>query len=408
MSNSEELKEYLVGTKDSFLLDTSNNGKTIMLSGAWGAGKTHFWVNEVEPKLSKLLKDKASIYVSLYGKTEIEDIRNEILMKAYSETADETVDKYQKKALSFLNIGGQILSSISVGQVSVDSEKVSDAASNFFNDSRMIKATKYISDGGIICLDDFERKSEKISLNDLFGFISQLSLDMNCKVVIILNSDVFTGKDTQTFKTVKEKTINKFFNFSPTIDELFESIFSSHDKYKKLEKHKEIIASSIKETKELNARLYTQVLDNCLEWINKECSPEYLRAISLCTINFIKNHFVFDKIQIQGGDKCHKIIERFMGFNELGRAIEGLKGRTNIGSDQVINIVRSQINKKTQHPDKSVKSDDYYARQNKLLEENEEIIQAYFHYYFKLNLFGGIEESIINKINSFVNDGILN
>ena len=42
MSTTKELKEYLINEGDGFLLNTDNNGKTIMLSGTWGAGKTHF------------------------------------------------------------------------------------------------------------------------------------------------------------------------------------------------------------------------------------------------------------------------------------------------------------------------------------------------------------------------------
>ena len=50
------LKEYLINEDDGFLLNPDNNSKTIMLSGAWGAGKTHFWQNEIEPILSEKLK----------------------------------------------------------------------------------------------------------------------------------------------------------------------------------------------------------------------------------------------------------------------------------------------------------------------------------------------------------------
>jgi tRNA A37 threonylcarbamoyladenosine biosynthesis protein TsaE len=73
MSNTEEFKKYLLEKENPFLLDEKkekNNGKTIMISGAWGAGKTHFWQEEIEPELSEKLKDnnKACVYVSLYGK----------------------------------------------------------------------------------------------------------------------------------------------------------------------------------------------------------------------------------------------------------------------------------------------------------------------------------------------------
>ena len=84
MSNKQILEEYLLTTtkKTPFLLDDNNNGKTIMLSGAWGAGKTHFWQKEIEPSLSEQLKEKekACVYVSLYGKDNIEAIKTGILI----------------------------------------------------------------------------------------------------------------------------------------------------------------------------------------------------------------------------------------------------------------------------------------------------------------------------------------
>lgn len=64
----------------------------------------------------------------------------------------------------------------------------------------------------------------------------------------------------------------------------------------------------LKEAEELNARIYIQVLDNCLEWIDKH-HPGSLRALILSTINFVKNHFVFDKTTLcQGtGKETYKI-----------------------------------------------------------------------------------------------------
>ena len=121
MSNTEELKKYLINEdkKDlGFLLKPENNGKTIMLSGAWGAGKTHFWQKTIEPVLSKKLKEhktsdevddaKASVYVSLYGKDNIESLKNEILFKAYESIKDE--NKLAKRAISAFGFGSRLLS----------------------------------------------------------------------------------------------------------------------------------------------------------------------------------------------------------------------------------------------------------------------------------------------------------
>ena len=80
MTNTETLKRYLLEKENAYLLNDDNNGKTMMISGAWGSGKTHFWQNEIEPKLKEKLNDKACVYVSLYGKESLSDVTLAIIL----------------------------------------------------------------------------------------------------------------------------------------------------------------------------------------------------------------------------------------------------------------------------------------------------------------------------------------
>jgi hypothetical protein len=277
MSTLTVLKEYLVGT-DGYLLNDDNNGKTVMLSGAWGSGKTHFWQKSIEPKLRIELKEKACAYISLYGMDSLKEIKEEVFFKASKENdyLAEEIEVFGFDALSTIADNG--------GEISKGLKTIFDL--NKYR--RSSKGKNKLKDGGLICFDDFERKSKNIDLNDLFGFIFQLAIGLNCKVVIILNSDVFEGEEANVFKTVKEKTVNKFFYFEPTIEELFDSIYSNK-KYTRLDEYKNKILNAIKETEELNARIYIQVLDNCLEWIEKNYEAK-LKALIFTTIYFIKTH----------------------------------------------------------------------------------------------------------------------
>ena len=185
MGNTKELKKYLLEKENAFLLDENNNGKTIMLSGAWGAGKTHFWQNEIEPEVSsKLKKDKACVYVSLYGKESIAEIKSSIYENAYKSIIGEDIFS---KSTSLI---GDVATIFGKGKNVEAFEKINKK-------SKDNKSKELLEDGSVICLDDFERKSKAIDLNDLFGLISHLALSLKCKMVIILNSDVFTGKDGQ-------------------------------------------------------------------------------------------------------------------------------------------------------------------------------------------------------------------
>lgn len=403
MSNKEELKEYLIGD-DGFLLDETHNGKTIMLSGAWGAGKTHFWQNEIEPKLSKELKkdDKSCTYISLYGKDSLNALKQEVFIKASSESSP-----LSKEVATF---GFEALSSIEDSDLSIG--KVISAAKGLNSYRKTTKGIKRLKDGGVICFDDFERKSKEIDLNDLFGFIAQLAIEYQCKVVIILNSDVFEGEEVSKFVEVKEKTVNKFFYFEPSIEELF-YLIANDEKYSLLEAYKIDILNTIKETEELNARIYIQVLDDCLEWINKNYAHQILDVLTLATIFFIKNHEVLDFNIVQGSKKQHKIITYYLdeGYCDIANFLQNTAPQIFSSSEscacqESIQMMNNHLNK-SQKDAKEVKSDDYYRRQNKVFEENKSFFRDYFFYIYVLKIDERTSQEEFEIINNFVKSGIL-
>ncbi|MCB4781079.1 MAG: hypothetical protein LGB62_07720, partial [Sulfurovum sp.] len=433
MSTLKALKEYLVGA-GGYLLNDDNNGKTVMLSGAWGSGKTHFWQNEIEEDLTKELKEKnkACVYVSLYGKDNIEVIKSEILQKAYSGVKKENTK--QTKAISAFGMGTKILAGISIFGIKVDAQDISNETKNYYDEKKIEEATDFLSDGGLICFDDFERKSKKIDLNDLFGFISQLAIDMNCKIVIILNSDVFEGEEANVFKTVKEKTVNKFFYFEPELKELFESIYTSENKYQELDTYKVEILKAIIETKELNARIYIQVLDNCLEWLKQYNYNQYeLRAMVLITTNFLKNHFVFSykTLHMDGNPKLYTVLEKYYkdeGLFEISNYFIKIVPKsmtdeefeayfngertiapvgTSCGCEEFLHQMHSSISKKEEDSNGKYKSDSYYEKLDKTFHENKDIFYALNFYAYVLQVENRIDKDRFDEINQFVKTGIL-
>ncbi len=416
MVNTHQLKQYLIEGDNPFLLSNDNNKKTIMLSGAWGAGKTHFWQNEIEPDLQKKLKEqeKACVYVSLYGKTSLESIKQEILIKASSEKP-----LLSKEVSTF---GIDALSSIKDSELLIG--KIAQAADSLNKYRKSSKGTQKLEKGGIICFDDFERKSKEIDLNDLFGFISHLALTMECKVVIILNSDVFEGKDEEIFKNVKEKTVNKYFYFKPTIEELFESIYSSDQKYSALAEHKNAILDAIKETEELNARLYIQVLDNCLECYEKRTlNLSTIRVLVVATSNFILNHNVFEYM-IPTDTRKHTIVSSrrqhitYKETNDYPRIIRESLIRITLKSDKNISTLREIeylelihfIDKELKRKNTNGNHDISTAEHDeviKWLNNHENNLKALWKYGYQLYYVADVDEETYNEIAQFVESGIL-
>jgi len=312
MTNQERLEEYLVvGNKEKnvrgYLKNDISNGKVIMLSGKWGSGKTHFWKNRIEENLKK--EKIPNNYISLYGKTSIQEIKNEVFLKIF-EGMDifKIDDKSVELAKNTANLIADLTKTVSVFGVNLDLSKIVDKSFEKLDEVREKqqeeKTKALLNSGAIICFDDFERKSKDIDLNDLFGFITNLTIEFDCKVVIILNDDVFEGEEKRIFSNVKEKSVSKFLKYEPKIEELFNLIFDleiekdskKEKKYKDLEPYKQIILRTIEETQELNARIYIQVLDNLVELIGNYSfsQKKYIQYLILVNINFILNHFIIE------------------------------------------------------------------------------------------------------------------
>lgn len=404
MSNQKSLEKYLIG-EDGYLKSDISNGKVIMLSGKWGSGKTHFWQNKIQTVLNDKYKKIPNHYISLYGKTSIQEIKNEIFLKIF-ESVDsfESEEKTKKIVKGSIDLVSSLTKSISVFGMSLDLSKITDKSfekiDSLLNDEKLKRTENYLNSGAVICFDDFERKSKDIDLNDLFGFITQLTLNFSCKVVIILNDDVFEGEEKKIFTNVKEKSVSKFLKYEPSIKELFETIFSDV-RYRILDEHKQIILKTIEETKELNARIYIQVLDNLVEWIEnkQETNDDVLRCLILVNINFVLNHIVFRY------DDFHK--------ERIDKNLPSIFFKTEDIPNSLIQGLYSlkENNKNELHTKSEFLNHLYFGVEKDLYNDGKKysnLLWNYWKYIIKLESHRNLnDENILRKINNFIETGIL-
>jgi hypothetical protein len=280
-----------------------------------------------------------------------------------------------------------------------------DKADELLKNEKLKRTEKYLNSGAIICIDDFERKSKDIDLNDLFGFITQLTLNFECKVIIILNDDVFEGEDKKIFTNVKEKTVSKFLYYNPTIEELFKLIFYHTDKYKVLSEFEDYILEVIEETKILNARIYTQVLDNLSEWFNNNQTTnniEILRCIVLVNINFILYHQVAIIIKENKENRLYELRDfHNKGFTYDKNRLSERLIKTGFGTfDEYITYAIYRITS-----DKNTTSE-YASISASFIEENRLLFKCEF-FINKLDIARDISEDLLTKINNFIETGIL-
>ena len=193
----DKIKEKLIQIfKDESAVCTTINGK-------WGIGKTYFWHKFVEDNSKEL--NKSFVYISLFGKDSVNQIVKEIIFQAYR--ASKVISEVSEKAkyLKFDKILDSVvptLGSAIIGCISFFEKK------DFENI--------------IICFDDFERLSNKLSIKDVFGLISELKEQKNCHIVMIFNADEvkFDGET----KKYKDKIIDYEFEYSPSVEDTYKIV----------------------------------------------------------------------------------------------------------------------------------------------------------------------------------------
>jgi hypothetical protein len=177
----------------------SDKAEVLCIRGKWGVGKTYTWEMFLsEAHAAKRLRQKYS-YVSLFGLDTLDKFKTTIFENTVpidsigSEPSLKTLDTNIKE------VGAHLLKAL----------KPSLAAAA---DHVSFLAVRDL----IICIDDLERKGEKLRVVDVLGLASLLKERRNCKVVLILNEEELETKDQETFAKYSEKVIDSSLVFAPT------------------------------------------------------------------------------------------------------------------------------------------------------------------------------------------------
>ncbi len=318
----------------------SNIQYAILLNGEWGCGKTFF----VKNKIVKEIKD--SVYVSLYGVSNINDVNKKIVYSFMSKKIklNKTIEK-----------GGKIVSS--------GYKSISSAISNIFKiplpDAKNIDVTELLSNfidvsKKLIIFDDLERVN--IPINEVLGFINdyvehkgvkciivaneseieKLNIDNNYELKIMsclnnfveynvnnenldfkqanekdqsskikmtdLKKRVKSFYDTENkYKLIKEKLIGKTIEYVPNmnlvIDDLFDKYKSDKDYYTFLTNNKELLLELLKTDKCNNLRTVIFIISEYREIYKKIKEQTYgdkeKRILELCYVNIIHMAILF-------------------------------------------------------------------------------------------------------------------
>jgi len=192
----------LKSTKDHLVqLLADRDNKVIALSGKWGTGKSHLW-REVKAA-SEDEAVKAALYVSLFGLRDMNQIKLKVVQSALP-SAEKHSAAWEKVRVG-MEGAKKVLTSLHKGFSALD--------------ELALLAVPSLLKEKVIVLDDVERKHDKLSIDEVLGFIDEFTQQHGARFVLILNSDQLD--DRRVWETLREKVVDQEIRLSTSTSEAF-------------------------------------------------------------------------------------------------------------------------------------------------------------------------------------------
>lgn len=288
MKNDNNIEKPIISIITDYL-KAKETDFALMINGAWGCGKTYFIKNTLESKIeeipcpNKKNQKYKQIYVSLYGVSSIDEIRDRIFYEINPNL--KWIDSISRRLISAAEAipnGGNIVKDL----LTTDKNEKS---------SIIKKITKYYDK--VLVFDDLERIDFKsLDLQSVLGFINFLAEHNHCKIIVVAND----GDLDKEYKQFKEKTIRFSYTYCPEKGEIYDDV---------CEKYNNDYKQFLKEQKQ-----------SILEILNAgKC--ENLRTLIFITDVFQK---IFEKAKGNFSDKINK--DLLLPFTII--SIEAKNGKT--------------------------------------------------------------------------------
>ncbi|TAV72615.1 hypothetical protein [Rhizobium leguminosarum] len=189
----------------------SSKAEVLCIRGNWGTGKTHNWktIAKAQRSLNGGVALNSYAYVSLFGVNSITELKSQILQN--------TVTRAQIGDVPSMETTGNIISTAESATRKGFIGLLSGILGN--RSEAVVSALGLLISKQIVCIDDLERKGEKLSSSDVLGYISHLKEERGCKVVILLNDEALKGTDKAQFSAYLEKVVDRNLLFAPAAEE---------------------------------------------------------------------------------------------------------------------------------------------------------------------------------------------
>ena len=247
-------------------------------------GKTYFWNNKVRKKIETMQlngKKYTTIYMSLYGISNLEDISKKIFIET-TQLMDKNLKKYmdshqESRIPEYAKTGLNMANSFGLSQ----------------NSDKMDYASFFATDDKILCFDDLERAN--VDVIDILGYINNFVEHDHIKTIIICNEKELSAKLKSTNLEMKtfiatyilDKEGSLLNSDKPMVEKISDKIEYVFDKANDYERIKEKL---IGETFEYVPK-FNYIIDGLLmRYYKNEELMKFLREhTSLITSTFVKS-----------------------------------------------------------------------------------------------------------------------
>ncbi|MDY3918463.1 MAG: AAA family ATPase [Candidatus Limivivens sp.] len=170
----------------------------ILFDGPWGIGKTY----AIEKAFSESEKGESVCRISMFGLQNSQQIYHEVLFQSVLKN---------KKAGKAGGFAFDVLDGIAsiwkeAEQAKTVLEKLARERELFLMVSRIFTSLH------VIVIDDLERISEEVGLEEVLGIVEELKQCSYVKVILVANTGMFGEKEKQIFEKYHEKVIDRIYH----------------------------------------------------------------------------------------------------------------------------------------------------------------------------------------------------
>ena len=249
--------------------------RVLLLHGRWGTGKTYFWNNFVRTQ-REYIENKLYSYVSLFGATSLADVRASIVLGGEPQVESNGLAVRWQRTKNWFLRKQRYFDQLRVPYLGGVGALVP-------------KAEELLIRNFLVCFDDLERRNRKLDLEQLFGLVSVLKEQNQCRVVIICNEEELPARDRRALDKYREKIVDRELTFDPQFAQNFRVVFSDD----------ETAIREVFERLRLNNIRVFQQTEWCVRYFGKllqGCHPVFVQRFHQQCAKLAAVHFAYSKV----------------------------------------------------------------------------------------------------------------